>query len=183
MSRSSQEQAARNRRTIVAAASRLIREKGVEGVGIRELMASAGLTQGAFAGQFTSKDALAAEACTLAFDAAEQALVAAARGDAPGQAQRLAEYYFRPKPPEGSCPMATLAGDASRSPAGSKIRGAFANGLERLVRVVAGDPPAPDRLTLLAAMVGAAVLKGASSNETLVAEIEAAVIRLSRDMV
>lgn len=180
MSRSSQEQAARNRRTIVAAASRLIRQKGVDGVGVRELMAAAGLTQGGFAGQFGSKEALAAEACALAFEGAEHALAVASGSDAPGQAQRIAEYYLSPKPPGYDCPMTTLSVDASRSPANGLVRRAFTEGLGHLAHVVAGDPPSQDRLALLAAMVGAAVLRKASDDEALMREIEAAVVRYSQ---
>ena len=183
MGRSSQEQAAENRRTIVAAASRLIRQKGIDGVGVRELMAAAGLTQGGFAGQFGSKDALASEACAHAFEAAEHAMATVAAGGAPGQAQRLAEYYLSPKPSDYDCPMATLCTDASRSPAGGSVRRAFTDGLGRLVQVVAGDPPSPDRLTLLAAMVGAAVLRRASDDDELAGEIDAAVVAFSRTVV
>ncbi len=182
MARSSQEQAARNRQAVVAAASRLIRQKGVDGVGVRELMGSAGLTQGAFGGQFGSKEALAAEACTFAFGAAQHALAEASQGDGSGQAARVVEYYLSPKPPGLECPMATLAMDSSRSPADGLVRQAFTDGLGRLARVVAGDPLSPGRLALLAAMVGAAVLRGASNDQALAGEIEAAVLDLGRSM-
>ena len=186
MGRSSQEQAARNRQAVVAAASRLIRQKGIDGVGVRELMGSAGLTQGAFGGQFGSKEALAAEACTFAFGAAEHTLAEASqeafKGDGPGQAGRVVEYYLSPKPPGLECPMATLAMDSRRSPADGLVRQAFTDGLGRLARVVAGDPPSPGRLTLLAAMVGAAVLRGASNDQALTGEIEAAVLDFGRSM-
>lgn len=182
MGRATQEQAAKNRATIVAAASRLIRERGVDGVGVRELMASAGLTQGAFAGQFGSKEALVAEACAHAFEAAEHALVAVSEGDAAGQAERIAASYLAAKPSEFDCPMATLAADTARTPADSPMRGAFTAGLERLVPVVAGDPSSPERLALLAAMVGAAVLRRASNNDVLAGEIEAAVVALGRNI-
>ena len=180
MSRSSQDEAAKKRATVVAAASRLIRRKGIDGVGVRELMASAGLTQGAFVGQFGSKEALASEACALAFEGAERAWTNVLEGGRRGQAQRLAEYYLSAKAPEFDCPTATLSIDSSRSPAGGLIRQTFTHGLDRLARLLGGDPPAVDRLTLLAAMVGAAVLRKATDNERLADEIEAAVIHFSR---
>jgi TetR/AcrR family transcriptional repressor of nem operon len=57
----SREKAAENRRAIVAAASQLFRERGVDAVGLNELMKQAGFTQGGFYNHFESKAALVAE--------------------------------------------------------------------------------------------------------------------------
>src|SRR5258708_2062853 len=57
----SRERAAEKRREIVAAATRLFRERGVEAVGLSELMKHAGFTQGGFYNHFESKAALVAE--------------------------------------------------------------------------------------------------------------------------
>src|ERR1700675_4599134 len=57
----SREQAVENRRAIVAAATRLFRERGVEAVGLSELMKHAGFTQGGFYNHFESKAHLVAE--------------------------------------------------------------------------------------------------------------------------
>src|SRR5260370_10346028 len=57
----SREQAAENRRAIVAAATLLFRERGVEAVGLSELMKHAGFTQGGFYNHFKSKADLVAE--------------------------------------------------------------------------------------------------------------------------
>ena len=48
----SREKAAENRRAIVAAASQLFRERGVDAVGLNELMKQAGFTQGGFYNHF-----------------------------------------------------------------------------------------------------------------------------------
>jgi TetR/AcrR family transcriptional regulator, transcriptional repressor for nem operon len=176
MSRVSREQAGRNRQAVVAAASTLIRQKGLDGVGVRELMASAGLTQGAFAKQFGSKEQLAAEACAMAFEGAEQAL----RVESGKNASQLAEYYLAPKLPEQECPMATLAMDAARSPRESALRQAYTVGLGCLADLIAGDPRSPERLTLLAALVGASVLRKATDDHGLADQIEAAVLKFSR---
>ena len=58
----SREQVAKNRRTILDAASRLFRERGYESVSVAEIMQGAGLTHGGFYGYFASKDALIAGA-------------------------------------------------------------------------------------------------------------------------
>ncbi len=79
--------------------------------------------------------------------------------------------------------MATLSVDASRSPLGSELRKTFVEGLERLAHVVAGNPPDPDRLVLLAAMVGAAVLRGGCNNNALGTDIKTAVVDFSQSVV
>ena len=200
MGRVSREQAAENRAKVVVAASTLFRRHGMNGVGIDDLMAEAGLTHGGFYGQFGSKDVLAGEACTHAFDAVERAWNVAGKGDAAGRLQRLADFYFAPKPPGADCPMATLAGDAAHAPAGSPLRRAFTTGLQRLARLIAGRAAAgnghalhgdcaerddngmelDDRaLAVLAAMVGAAVLRRAGNDKALATSIESAVKRLA----
>ena len=67
MPRASKEQSAVHRKTITDASARLMRERGIQSVSVAELMGAAGLTHGGFYGHFESKDALAAEACGLAF--------------------------------------------------------------------------------------------------------------------
>src|ERR1700756_5394012 len=56
----SKEQAAQNRAAIIAAAERLFRDRGVDSVGVNELMDAAGFTRGGFYNHFKSKDALVA---------------------------------------------------------------------------------------------------------------------------
>jgi TetR/AcrR family transcriptional regulator, transcriptional repressor for nem operon len=179
MSRVSREQAARNRAKVVAAASELYRRHGFDGVGIRELMAQVGLTQGGFAGQFGSKDALAGEACANAFESAERAWRNLGSGDAGERLRTLVGFYLTPKPPGYDCPMAALAGDAARAPAGGPVRRAFTAGLHRLTDVIAGERHDDSALTVLAAMVGAAVLRRASEDAALSDAIDSAVLRLA----
>jgi TetR/AcrR family transcriptional regulator, transcriptional repressor for nem operon len=172
----SRDRAFTNRENAIAAASKLIRAKGVDGVGVRELMAAAGMTQGALSGQFGTKDALVGQACAHAFEDAERALSAVASGDAAGRAQRIFEYYVSPKSDDFSCPMTTLAIDASRAAPGSPLRAAFAEGLQKLARVVAGDEKSPDGLVLLAAMVGSAILSKAAADDEFSSVLQDAII-------
>jgi TetR/AcrR family transcriptional repressor of nem operon len=58
------------RRRIVDTAARLFLEKGVDRVGVDEIMRACGLTHGGFYGYFPSKEALISEACTAALDEA-----------------------------------------------------------------------------------------------------------------
>lgn len=66
------QQAQANRAHIVETASTLFRERGYDGVGIADLMAAAGFTQGGFYKHFRSKADLMAEssACGMAQSAA-----------------------------------------------------------------------------------------------------------------
>ncbi len=73
----SKTQAARNRQKIVDVAAQLFRERGVDGVGVADLMKAAGFTHGGFYNHFPSKEALAAEACGSAFQASISGLKAA----------------------------------------------------------------------------------------------------------
>jgi TetR/AcrR family transcriptional repressor of nem operon len=61
--RVSKAQSAETRERILRTAGRLFREKGFEGVGVAEIMAAAGLTNGAFYRHFDSKDDLVAKTC------------------------------------------------------------------------------------------------------------------------
>ena len=66
------EQAAENRQRVVETAARLFREKGFDGIGVADLMKTAGLTHGGFYGQFSSKEDLAAQACARALAESEK---------------------------------------------------------------------------------------------------------------
>ena len=63
-------QAAENRQTVIDVASRLFRERGFDGIGLKDLMEGAGLTQGAFYKQFASKEDLIAQASSRALESA-----------------------------------------------------------------------------------------------------------------
>jgi TetR/AcrR family transcriptional repressor of nem operon len=179
MGKVSRERAAENRIKVVEAASSLFLRKGLEGAGIREVMAEVGLTQGGFAGQFGSKDILAGEACTQAFDYAEMAWIAACDGGSSGRLRRMVAFYLGPKTSRQDCPLAALAGDAARAPAGGPVRRAFTTGLRRLAQVIAPEKPNDGALAVMAAMVGAVVLRRATDDAGLADQIDAAVLALA----
>src|ERR1043166_9374864 len=76
--RVSRDQAEKNRQTVINVASQLFREHGFDGIGLKDLMKAAGLTQGAFYKQFESKEDLAAQASKRAFEHASDRRSAAA---------------------------------------------------------------------------------------------------------
>ena len=70
--RVSRQQAAENRKRVIETAGRLFRENGFDGIGLKDLMAGAGLTQGGFYKQFASKDELVALATHQALASAAE---------------------------------------------------------------------------------------------------------------
>jgi TetR/AcrR family transcriptional regulator, transcriptional repressor for nem operon len=81
--RVSKEQAAENGERILKAASRLMRERGISGVGVDELTEAAGMTHGSLYSQFGSKERLVEEAVGYAI---------AAKGREVPEARSLDEY-------------------------------------------------------------------------------------------
>ncbi|KVG32427.1 TetR/AcrR family transcriptional regulator [Burkholderia ubonensis] len=160
----SRQQAAENRSAIVAAAERLFRARGVDAVGLTELMKAAGFTQGGFYNHFKSKDALVAAVMEKAMQD---------RADSPAYPlpQQVARYLSAAHRDDvdAGCPLASFAGDAPRL--GADARASYAGGLaaylDRLAeRMAAAHPSAhpPGRRDAIAAfsqMVGALLLSRA----------------------
>lgn len=177
----SKTQAARNRQKIVDVAAQLFRERGVDGVGVADLMKAAGFTHGGFYNHFPSKEALAAEACGSAFEASISGLKAAL-ADRNGDGAALFRYlegYLSPGHRDDlkdGCPTAGFVTDAARQ--GDPVRTAFAEGIETVLAIFAaqlegakggleeGDPSAARQraVVLLSEMVGALVLSRAVGN-------------------
>jgi len=138
----SREQAAENRRAIVAAATRLFRERGVEAVGLSELMKNAGFTQGGFYNHFESKADLVAEvlASAIAEGIADFAKLARAPVDESTTALRRYINWYLSKAHRDNidhgCPVTGFAGDAPRLGAGAQSH--FAGGLDDLITILAG---------------------------------------------
>ena len=118
----SKEQTARNRQAIVTAAAKLFRQRGVDGVGIVELMKEAGFTQGGFYNHFESKQDLASEVVGAALEAGKRQL-----GD---DLSRQLDYYFSTghrDDVENGCPVGGLARDVANLNQSAQQR--FATGL------------------------------------------------------
>ncbi|MEU2873817.1 TetR/AcrR family transcriptional regulator [Streptomyces olivoreticuli] len=140
----SKQQAAENREAIVAAADGLFRERGVDAVGLVELMGAAGLTRGGFYNHFASKDALVdavlAKAMADGFGRLDEAVTASqVRGSDP-LSDRI-DWYLSPEHRadiEHGCPNTAFAGDARRLDPAARARytkGLAAN-LDRFVQIV-----------------------------------------------
>jgi TetR/AcrR family transcriptional repressor of nem operon len=177
--RVSREQAAQTRDRIVEVASALFRAQGFGGVGVADIMKGAKLTHGGFYGHFGSKDDLAVEASrrALAASAARWQRIAAETRDKPYPA--LIENYLSARhcgDPASGCALSALGTDAARGTAG--LRGAFAEGLQRLVDILTEALPGfskPARrrkaVAAMATMVGAVTLARAVDDPALSEEI------------
>ena len=138
----SREQAAENHRAIVAAATQLFRERGVDAVGLSELMKHAGFTQGGFYNHFESKAALVAEvlASAMAEGSAQLARDTKAPVDDTTTAlRRYVDDYVSQAHRENvdhGCPVAGFAGDAARLSADAQAH--FAAGLDDQITIIAG---------------------------------------------
>jgi TetR/AcrR family transcriptional regulator, transcriptional repressor for nem operon len=136
-----------NKARVVEAATRLLREKGFDGLGVAEVMKEAGFTHGGFYNHFGSKEDLAVEALRSAFDGAVSR-VAASAADARTPKRRAeafrhyVERYLSKQTrdaPGRSCPMAALGTDAARH--GDALKAQFADGVERYLEAFAGVVP------------------------------------------
>lgn len=186
MPRVSREQTAHYRRAVLEASARLFRERGFKGVSVADLMGAAGLTHGGFYGHFDSKDALAAEACALAFGEGVDKWKrrVAGKPDAAAQRRALVDGYLTPRSrndPGSSCPTAALVNDVAREAHDSPVRAAYLAGTQSLLEILlsiqkTGDA-ALDRSQALAdfaTMVGAIVIARATAGNPLSDEILAA---------
>jgi TetR/AcrR family transcriptional repressor of nem operon len=188
--RVSREQAAGNREKILGTAARLFREKGFDGIGIADLMKSAGLTHGGFYGHFSSKEELMAQTCARAVD---ELLVQHHKCVGDGDEQDDGTYYQRfianylsrehRDNPGNGCLMAALGADAARqSPI---IKRAFTQSFNRLLNAVIKILPAKksdaekreEALLTLASLVGAQVIARAVDDPELSHEVLQAVLK------
>jgi TetR/AcrR family transcriptional regulator, transcriptional repressor for nem operon len=114
------ETAVENRQRILAAAERLFREKGVDAVGLTELMKEAGFTQGGFYNHFKSKEALVSEVLGKAVEEGVQELsdaIASSQTKGIDPLTRQINWYLSPQQRddiECGCAMAGFAGDIPR---------------------------------------------------------------------
>lgn len=116
-----------NRAHIVETACTLFRERGYDGVGVAELMATAGLTHGGFYRHFGSKAELMAEAAACGVAKTKSLMHGVDMADFIGH------YVSREHRDDrsGGCTLAALCGDAARQ--SEAIKATFAAGLESIL--------------------------------------------------
>ena len=168
-------QAAENRQTVINVASRLFREHGFDGIGLKDLMEGAGLTQGAFYKQFESKEDLAAQASRRALESASQRWSAAIAENPDDPLGAVIAFYLsaghRAEKLDG-CPVVALGSDAARQGAG--VKAAFEEGIKAYLEVLGPLLPKTDgedsnrkAMVVLSTMVGAMTLSRAVNDPDL----------------
>ena len=159
-------QAAENRQTVINVASRLFRERGFDGIGLKDLMKGAGLTQGAFYKQFASKEDLAAQASGRALESASRRWSAAAAEHPKDPLGAVIAFYLSPEHREemmDGCPIVALGSDAARQ--GSDVKASFEAGIKahleilgQLIAGTRGEEAKRKAMAILSTMVGAMTL-------------------------
>lgn len=168
-------QAAENRQTVINVASRLFRERGFDGIGLKDLMKGAGLTQGAFYKQFASKEDLAAQASRRALESAFSRWSAAAEANPKDPLGAVLAFYLsmdhREEKMDG-CPIVALGSDAARQ--SSDVKASFEAGIKahlellgRLIGETDGEEPNGKAMAILSTMVGALILSRTVNDERL----------------
>lgn len=164
--RVSRVQAAENRQNVIDVASRLFRDRGFDGIGLKDLMKGAGLTQGAFYKQFASKEDLAARASSRALEKTSRRWSDAIAANPKDPLGAVMAFYLSMEHREGrmgGCPIAALGADAARQ--SSEVKASFEAGIEvqlamldRLIAQAYGKKPNGKALAILSTMVGAVTL-------------------------
>lgn len=183
--RVSREKKAENHDQVIATAARLLREHGLDGIGVADIMKAAGLTHGGFYRHFESKDDLAVKASERAI-ADTIALLKDGLAQQPEDPFRtFIEAYVssahRDDPGTG-CILPALAADASRSrdPA---LRAVFTKAIQYYIdqiAVLSSARPAANSTrhpaAILSEIVGAVLLSRAVADSAMADSLMAAVV-------
>jgi TetR/AcrR family transcriptional repressor of nem operon len=177
--RVSREQAVKNRERIIDVASREFREKGFDGIGVADVMKSAGLTHGGFYGHFASKDDLIAEACAASMDRSAEKWSKLAEASPDEAFAAITNSYLlkahRDDKATG-CTIAALAPDIARQ--SRPVRTRFTEGTRALLNILAKAIPAQSEaanreraLATMAGLVGTLMLSRAVDDPEFADEI------------
>lgn len=176
MGRSKTDKAENHERIVKIAAARL-REAGLEGVGVADLMKEAGLTHGGFYRHFDSRDDLVTEAVesALAQGARRLGRVVARNSDQAYEA--VIDAYLNQSHVDhldSGCALVALIADMVR--AGQRTRAAYTHQVQDYLALfedlLQSSGKARQRaITVLSALVGALALARAVDDEALTTEI------------
>jgi TetR/AcrR family transcriptional repressor of nem operon len=138
------EQKEQTRQDILASAMRLLRERGIGGTSVADVMKGAGLTVGGFYAHFASKEDLVGAALRAAMQEMRGILFSLEGGEPGREAidpvlQRYLSRAHRDQPAERSCPLPAVVGEAAQ--AGAPVRDAIAEELQRFADEVGARLP------------------------------------------
>jgi TetR/AcrR family transcriptional regulator, transcriptional repressor for nem operon len=169
--RLSREAKAQHHEAITSAASKMLRERGIERTSVIDLMPAVGLTHGGFYRHFKSKDELVASSASKALQRFEKRTAEA--GPQAALVAYVLEYLsdlHRDDPALG-CLISACGAEASRQE--SIVREAFTNGICKLLDLVAEGLSCPEEkraeraIELGGLMLGALVMAHATNDEEL----------------
>jgi TetR/AcrR family transcriptional repressor of nem operon len=173
--RVSRAQAEKNHQNVINEASRLFREKGFDGIGLKDLMKGAGLTQGGFYKQFESKEDLIAQASHRAMDLATERWSDALAANPNAALEAIIGFYLSTDHSEDrseGCPIVALGGDAARQ--GADVKAAFEAGLKAhlellqdLTASAEGGRSCGKAMVMMSLMAGAVLLSRTVNDEDL----------------
>lgn len=159
----SQEDKEKHHARIVAIAARRVREKGLDGISIADLMKDAGLTHGGFYRHFGSREDLIGDAVECALGQWIERIAnepKSSRKKLPAVIEEYLSVTHRNSPGTG-CAVATLSSEAWRG--GKRVRQAYARQVKLYLSLIeaalsGGRRPAAarrDSMLVLSALIGA----------------------------
>jgi TetR/AcrR family transcriptional repressor of nem operon len=167
---------------IISRTSKMLRQRGIIGTSLADLMGAVGLTHGGFYKHFDSKEALVAEATERIFAEINARLEERSDSEGPKAALKayVADYLTLAhiKNPELGCPIPSFAPDVGREEA--VLKGVFTTGLKAMLALIKDGlscPPAERQgkaIELLALLSGAVSMARATNDQKLSSEIIAA---------
>lgn len=175
--RQSREAKAESHRTIVAKASKMFRERGIEHTSVADVMKAARMTHGGFYKHFASKEDMLAAAITMAFDEIIAKISAGGEGTKSAIDAFIAMYLSSDhvEHPGLGCPLPALGTEASRL--GGVAGDASADGIARVIDALAAQMPGPKETAraraqhLLATLAGAVVIARAAGKTEVGREV------------
>jgi len=173
--RVSRAQAEANHEAIIETASRLFREHGFDGIGLKDLMSGAGLTQGGFYKRFASKEDLMARSSARAMESATRRW-SEATADNPDRAlQAVLDFYLSSghSAERGQgCPMVALGSDVARQ--GPEVKAVFESGFRTHLDIMTDLLPGSDGtdtaarpMAIMALMIGAVMVSRTINDKDL----------------
>ena len=178
--RRSRSEAAETRERIVSIASAMFLERGLAGVGMRDIMSASGLTQGGFYRHFASKEQLVAEALGAAFERLSAMFDKETEGLSAGAAlERIVSVYLNQCQVAGKpylCPLSMMGAELSH--ADPLVQKVVMDGRRGLVEMIAARLVHLKKAEamkvasgVLSAMVGAVTLANLTADKAEAAAI------------
>jgi TetR/AcrR family transcriptional regulator, transcriptional repressor for nem operon len=175
-SRPHQARRIRSHAKILGKAARMMRERGLAGASVNDVMGAAGLTRGGFYAHFPDKDEMVVEALDRAFAEAMQQLITSIPEEGDGWLERALGRYLSERhvdSPGTGCAVPALGADVARS--APTVKRAFQRGVSSMLQAIEKKLATADgrdaAITLLSTWVGALTLARAVQDRALSREI------------